>query len=230
MALACVSVFLFLGSVSKNVGLGSSPYDRGDGVDVVDKPGPVYLGWVFIWPIVANYIYFRSVASAAVTSANNPEFEQHLLDKGGVSKGAVWGGVLIALLSSMLVSNYVTSKFMEEYADQIKDVLPGSGSQMRGDGSILQDIPSNSSELASTSHILSGLATTLKILLVTRDSQQNQQTILKFIDKLTAGEVSDGWDRGIRIEQHVDKYVLLSAGPDQIFKTDDDILQPVKIP
>ena len=51
-----------------------------------------------------------------------------------------------------------------------------------------------------------------------------------FIDQLIAGEVLDGWGSAIRVEQLVDQYVLLSAGPDQTFKTDDDVLQTIKIP
>jgi hypothetical protein len=194
------------------------------------NPGPVYLIWVFIWPVTANYLYFRIAASTAILAREAPDFKDKFLDKGGVSKAAVWGGVLVAMFASVMISNYVTSKFLAEYGDQIIDVLPGSGSQTRGDGSLLEDISSSSSELAKTSRKLSGLATSIKILLVTDKSKTNQEAISTFVNQLIAGEVLDGWGSAIRVEQHVDQYILLSAGPDQAFKTDDDILQTIQIP
>ena len=203
----------------------------GAGLMLWASPGPVYLVWVLIWPVLANYLYFRAAATAANQAMEHPQAEQHYLNKGGVSKRAVWGGVAIALVSTMLVSNYVATRFLQQYGEQIKDVLPGSGTQMRGDGSMLKDVAEKAT-LARTSLILSGLATTLKILLLTDNAQptQSQPVISMFIDRLNAGEINDGWGGAIRIEQHVDRYVLISAGPDRIFKTGDDVLQPIIIP
>ena len=206
----------------------------GTGLMLWVSPGSVYLVWVFIWPLLANYLYFRVAATAVNQVMEDPQAEQHYLDKGGVSKRAVWGGILIALVSTMLVSNYVTTRFLAEYGEQIKDVLPGSGTQIRGNGSMLKDV-AEKPRLARTSLILSGLATSLKILLLTDNAQHTQstqtQTVISiFIDRLNAGEINDGWGSEIRIEQQVDRYVLISAGPDRIFKTDDDVLQPIIIP
>ena len=134
------------------------------------------------------------------------------------------------MFASVMISNYVTSKFLAEYGEQLSEVLPGSGSQTRGDGSILEDISTSTPELAKTSRKLSGLATSIKILLVTDDSQENRQAVSTVIDQMIAGEVLDGWGSAIRVEQQVDQYVLLSAGPDQTFKTDDDVLQTIKTP
>jgi hypothetical protein len=202
----------------------------GIGMMFLISPGPVYLIWALIWPVSANYLYFRIAASTAILAREAPDFEEKFLDKGGVSKVAVWGGVLVAMFASIMISNYVTSKFLAEYGDQLIDVLPGSGSQTRGDGSLLEDVSSSSSELAKTSRKLSGLATSIKILLVTDKSKTNQEAISAFINQLIAGEVLDGWGSAIRVEQHTDQYILLSAGPDQKFKTDDDVLQTIKIP
>jgi len=200
----------------------------GVGLMFLVKPGPIFLLWALVWPVIANFLYFRTAASAAILARENPDSAEQILNKGGVSKAAVWGGVLVALISSVMISNYITSKFMAEYGDQIIDVLPGSGSQTRGDGSILENVSSGSAELVKTSRKLSGLAASIKILLVTDDSRKNQQAISKFVDQLIAGEVHDGWGNAIRVEQQVDQYVLLSSGPDQTFKTDDDILQAIK--
>ncbi|WP_423907098.1 DUF2628 domain-containing protein [Candidatus Spongiihabitans sp.] len=206
----------------------------GTGLMLWVSPGFVYLVWVFIWPLLANYLYFRVAATAVNQVMEYPQAEQHYLDKGGVSKRAVWGGILIALVSTMLVSNYVTTRFLAEYGEQIQDVLPGSGTQIRGNGSMLKDV-AEKSRLARTSLILSVLATSFKILLLTDNAQHTQSTqtqpvISIFIDRLNTGEINDGWGNEIRIEQQVDRYVLISAGPDRIFKTDDDVLQPIIIP
>lgn len=193
------------------------------------NPGLIYLLWALIWSLVANYLYFRTAAGAANIVLANPEFEQNILNKGGASRGGVWGGILVVVVSVMFLSNYAMTKFMEKYGDQIKDVLPGSGSQTRGDGSILGQIV-NTSKLGKSSLILSGLATSLKILLVTESDDNNKQTIAKFIEKINNGNIADAWGSGIRVEQKVDRYVLVSMGPDHTYQTDDDILQPIFIP
>jgi hypothetical protein len=122
------------------------------------NPGPVYLIWVFIWPVTANYLYFRIAASTAILAREAPDFKDKFLDK--------------------------------------------------GDGSLLEDISSSSSELAKTSRKLSGLATSIKILLVTDKSKTNQEAISTFVNQLIAGEVLDGWGSAIRVEQHVDQYII----------------------
>lgn len=188
------------------------------------SPGFIYLVWGFIWPMLANYLYFRAAATATNPAMQGAQDGQHAVAKGGVSKRAVWVGILIILVSTIVISNYVTNRFLAEYGEQIKDVLPGSGTQFRGDGLTLKKV-SDTSKLAQTSLILSGLATTFKIFLITDNVRQT-----RLVDRLNEGGISDGWDNAIRIEQHVDRYVLISAGPDQIFKTDDDVLQPILIP
>ncbi len=192
----------------------------------------VSLMWMFIWPLTANFLYFQAATTAVNRAMKNPKTEQHFLDKGGVSKGAVCGGIIIVLISTMLISNYVTSRFLAQYGEQISDVLPGSGSQTRGTGLPLEYVV-DESKLARTSLILSTLATMLKIFLI-KNNENNEQSpspmqsvISTFIDHLNNGQISDGWGGKIRVEQHLNRHVLISAGPDQVFKTDDDVLQPV---
>ena len=192
----------------------------------------VSLCWLLAWPVLANYLYFLMANTAAERAMENPQIAQHYVDKGGVSKAAVWGGIIVVLISTILVSNYVTTRFMDKYGEQIQDVLPGSGSQIRGTGLSFEVVDSES-KLARTSLILSALATSLKILLL-RDNEQAQPTqtqlvIETFINHLNADYISDGWGGKIRVEQQVDRYALISAGPDQVFKTADDVIQPIMI-
>ncbi len=203
------------------------------------KSDMVYLVWLVMWAVLANFLYFRKAVAAVnrtLERTRNRSDENtevaHYLERGGVSKGAVFGGILIALVSVIMVSNYMTSRFMDEYGEQLNDVLPGSGTQFRGDGLSLEGVVAES-KLARTSLILSVLATSLKILLITTDPQipSTAHPLLSlFIEQIEGGEVSDGWGNAVRIEQQVNQYVLISAGADQFFKTDDDVLQPIAIP
>ena len=195
------------------------------------QSGSIYLVWKCIWAVLANFLYFKMAVTRINWTLDNPKYGQYLA-KGGVSKRAVLSGVLIALLSSVLISNYMVAQFLDEYGEQIEDVLPASGSQIRGNGLSLERVVTEP-KLARTSLILSVLATSIKILLIKSNERHvppTQSVMDAFVEQLNAREINDGWGSMIRIEQHVDRYVLLSAGPDQVFKTDDDVQQPVTIP
>ncbi len=192
------------------------------------QPGLVSLVWLLAWPLAANYIYFRHATAQVVLARDNPDEESLYLGRGGVSRKAVMVGILVLLLLSSLVSNYFTSQFMEKYGEQMREVLPGSGSQYRGDGTALGNIDQNSN-LDKTSLKLSGLATSLKILLVTDEEDQNKAIIKKYFERLDKGDVVDAWNQTIRASQQTSQYLLISAGPDQKFETDDDLIQPINL-
>jgi len=195
-------------------------------ITTVSSPG-VSLVWLLIWPLSANFIYFKHVVAKV---ENLPaEALRSGLRQGGVSLRSVWIGIVATLGLFVLVSNYIAIHILEKYGDQVGNVLPGSGSQVRGDGSILADIGPANSKLAKTSFSLSFLATSLKLLAVKDHPEKNRQVIRRFIERIEKNNIRDSWDTVIRMEISSEGYVISSAGPDRSFGTDDDILQKVDV-
>ena len=191
------------------------------------QPGPVSLVWLFAWPLAANYIYFRRAILNAKAAMQQPELEAAHLNKGGVSKRAVWAGLMLAVVISITTSNYITARIMEEFGEHIQETLPGSGTQIRGDGTALVKIPGTKTSLSRTSLTLSYLGTSLKIMLVSSKTRENPDTVGRFIEKLNTDNVKDGWGQAIRIVAEPTRYLLVSAGPDGAFDSEDDVIQPV---
>jgi hypothetical protein len=190
-------------------------------------PGPVSLVWLFAWPLSANYIYFRRAILNAKAAMQQPELEAACLNKGGVSKRAVWAGLMLAVVISITTSNYITARIMEEFGEHIQETLPGSGTQIRGDGTAVVEISGTKTSLSRTSLTLSYLGTSLKIMLVSSKTRENPDTVGRFIEKINTDKVKDGWGQEIRIVAEPMRYLLVSAGPDGAFDSEDDVIQPV---
>ena len=188
----------------------------------------ISLIWLLLWPCIANYLYYKKALTGAYRAIKKPDTEENYLRQGGVSKAAVWVGIGVTITLSMMAGNYVSRQFLEKYGEDLADVLPGSGSQVNRDGTIL-DVATSKSETAKTSLTLSTLATSLKILIVTEESTLDSSEVQGFLDSVNEGKFEDGWGQKIRVIEEVDRYVLYSAGPDTSYQTDDDILQPVNI-
>ena len=191
------------------------------------QPGVLYLLWALAWPMAANYLYFRVASSRVQWAILEPGYAAQLDGLGGVSRPAAGLGVIIFIFAVILTSNHLADRFIEQYGDQIQEVLPDSGAQIRGDGSALENIVDRQSKLALTSLKLSYLGTSLKILLLAEDNPENRDKIVQFERQFTNQRIADSWGQPLRLEQEVERYVLKSAGPDRTFNTDDDILQLV---
>ena len=194
---------------------------------LIQPPDLLLLIWVFIWPIIINYLYYRTAVQQSKLALRHPAKERQYLNKGGVSKAALGIGIVAVLVSSVFTSNFLTTRFLEKYGHHLEDVLPGAGTQRRGDGSVAKIDSDQNNRLSKTSLRLSIHATSLKIILVSEDSDARSQQLRKFIEKFNGGQVPDAWGKPILIEDQVDKYMLISAGPDKAYETDDDLLQPV---
>ncbi len=193
-------------------------------------PGSVFsLVWLIFWPCVANWLYYRKAVSGIHRVLENPGMKDDYMSRGGVSKGMVWVGVVIMIVLSMWLANHMARQFVEEYGEEIAGVLPGSGTQVTRDGAVVNVTPQSGSGLVESSLTLSYLATTLKLLIVTKGNADNNAAVTGFIEKLNQGEYTDGWGNEILVTQEVDRYVLFSAGPDQTYGTGDDILQAVDL-
>ncbi len=194
------------------------------------SPGSIFsLFWLFFWPCVANWLYYRKAVFGVHRAMEHPEMKSDYMSGGGVSKGMVWVGVVIMIVLSVWMGNHVARQFVEEYGEEIAGVLPGSGTQVTRDGAVVNVTPQSGAGLVESSLTLSYLATTLKLLIVTKGNTDNNAAVTGFIEKLNQGEYTDGWGNEILVTQEVDRYVLFSAGPDQTYGTGDDILQAVDL-
>ena len=220
--------FFFLWALYRKLWLWAAAYMVvGAGIMMLPRPGLPSLIWLLVWPLAANYIYYRQAIACTRKAIADPENKTSYMNRGGVSKVAVWGGIVVAMFYSIMTSNYLAQKFMDQYGEHIQEVLPGSGSQTRGDGSPVGNLEGAERKLSATSLSLSILGTSLKVLLVNNESVDSQEALKGFFDKIDKGEVTDAWGVPVIINAEVERYVLKSAGPDKAFDTNDDILQPV---
>jgi hypothetical protein len=220
--------FFFLWALYRKLWLWAAGYMVvGAGIMMLPRPALPSLVWLIIWPLTANYIYYRQSITCSHKAMADPKHETAYMNRGGVSKLAVWGGIIIAMFYSVMTSNYLVQKFMDQYGEHIQEVLPGSGSQTRGDGSAVGNLEGADGKFSASSLTLSYLATSLKVLMVNQDSVDSQEALKGFLGKIENREISDGWGVPVVIDVEVERYILKSAGPDKAFDTDDDILQPI---
>ncbi len=194
------------------------------------SPGSIFsLFWLFFWPCVANWLYYRKAVFGVWSVIEHPEMKNDYLAGGGVSKGMVWVGVVVMIVLSIWMGNHMAREFVEQYGEDIAEVLPGSGTQVTRDGAVVKVTPQSGAGLAESSLTLSYLAATLKLLMVTKGNVDNNAAVTGFIEELNQGGYTDGWGNEILVTQEVNRYVLFSAGPDQTYGTGDDILQTVDL-
>ncbi|MGI9319206.1 MAG: DUF2628 domain-containing protein [bacterium] len=196
---------------------------------IFTTPSPWWLGFSLIWPLSANYLYYRHVASHVrkVRSSNiEDDREEYLSSKGGVSKWALWIGIAVTFALSIITSNMIATRLLSTYTEQFGD---GSGApiQMRGDGSVLTLNSDEGSELARTSKTLNVMATGLKVVIGSGNEDLITRTLDNLVLKSDNEEVWDAWDNPIVIERAAGRVVILSPGPDGTVQTDDDIIQTV---
>jgi len=194
------------------------------------SPGSIFsLFWLFFWPCVANWLYYRKAVFGVYRVMEHPEMKNDYMAGGGVSKGMVWVGVVVMIVLSLWMGNHLARQFVEQYGADIAEVLPGSGTQFTRDGAVVRVTPQSGASLAESSLTLSYLAATLKLLMVAKGNVDNDAAVTGFIEKLNQGEFTDGWGNEILVTQEVNRYVLFSAGPDQTYGSGDDILQAVDL-
>ena len=190
------------------------------------KPGFVYLAWALFWPLAANYLYFRH--------ARNRVF-QHAPDDGepapggGVSRGAVWMGMVVMFLFSAGLNDLITERMLEQYSERVGDALPEPGSRQRGDGSAIDDLTTLAPKVAKTVAMLGVLTTGFKLAASAKGLEDSQQALSAFEQVIAQKRIQDAWGKQIALRQDATgQVVLLSAGPDGRFDNGDDVLQYIR--
>jgi len=203
------------------------------------EPGLVYLLWALVWPLTANYLYYRHVCRCVSESSGDPppsggaEGGEVDLDSegggaagGGVSRAAVGVGVLLVFLSSMAFNHLVTERVLQRYSGVTGDFQPGPGTRQRGDGSSIEQDAALSPQASKTLTTLNIIATALKAAASARaldDPELALSVVRRIVEQR---QFKDAWGTAVAVRRDATgQVVLASAGPDRQFGNDDDILQ-----
>lgn len=192
----------------------------------------VWMAYSLLWPLCANYLYFRHIIHhfrVARARFSGEEREMYLAGKGGVSRNALWIGLVASFALSAYSSNMMVSHLMTRYEEQFGGPVGGAPhlEQMRGDGSVMEAVGDEDSELAQVSKMLNTMATRLKLVVAAGNEDLVRQTIDGLISNSENEEIVDPWGNPIEVDRESNRVVFLSPGPDGRPKTDDDVLQMV---
>ena len=190
------------------------------------KPGFVYLAWALFWPLAANYLYFRHARNRVFQHAPG---DGEPAPGGGVSRGAVWMGMVVMFLFSAGLNDLITERMLEQYSERVGDALPEPGSRQRGDGSAIDDLTTLAPKVAKTVAMLGVLTTGFKLAASAKGLEDSQQALSAFEQVIAQKRIQDAWGKQIALRQDATgQVVLLSAGPDGRFDNGDDVLQYIR--
>lgn len=193
------------------------------------KPGIVYLAWALFWPLTANYLYFRHARNRVFKNAPSADSDSGPAPGGGVSRGAVWLGMVVMFLFSAALNNLITERMLERYSERVGDALPEPGSRQRGDGSAIDDLTALEPRVAETVAVLGVLAVTLKLAASVKGRDDSRLALSVFEQVIEQKRFQDAWGKRIELRQDASgQVVLVSAGPDGRFDSGDDVLQYIR--
>lgn len=205
---------------------------------VIVEPGLVYLLWALVWPLTANYLYYRHVRRRVFGASGEPPPSG--ADRGGdvdvdpdggaagggVSRAAVGVGLMLVFLSSMAFNHLITERVLERHSGATGDFRPGPGTRQRGDGSSIEEGAALSPQAAKTLTTLNIIATALKAAASARaldDPALALSVVRRIVEQR---QFKDAWGTAVAVRRDATgQVVLASAGPDRQFGNDDDILQ-----
>ena len=207
------------------------------------QPGIVYLIWALVWPLTANYLYCRRVRDCVFGNLSgdpgaprrtdfSPDADLDSMIHGGVSRVAVALAVLLMFVLSLALNSPLSERVLQ-YSERAGggSLLPGPppGSQQRGDGSSIEGGAALTPRVATTVTLLNGLAAALKLAASDITPGDRQQALFVFRQVVARAKVKDAWGTAIAIQEDAAGQVaLVSAGPDERFDSDDDILQYIR--
>ena len=193
------------------------------------KPGFVYLAWALFWPLTANYLYFRHARNRVFQNAPGVDGDGEPAPGGGVSRAAVWLGMVVMFLFSAGLNDLITEKMLAQYSERVGNALPDPGSRQRGDGSAIDDLTTLAPKVAETVAMLGVLTTGFKLAASAKGLEDSQQALSAFGRAIEEKGVKDAWGKRIVLRQDATGQVVLrSAGPDGRFDNGDDVLQYIR--
>ncbi len=205
------------------------------GAMLVMSLAPPFIIWILYsiaWPLVANSLYFRHFCHHVRQARDNSSGDQgvsYLSNKGGVSKSALLVAMAISILFSMYSSNQMMDEFVRQY-ENLYGPIAGENAvieQMRGDGTLLENLGSADSPLFRTSQVLASLATSLKVMITAANARLSPESLEQIVTGIRDQDLKDGWGNAILAERELEHIVLFSLGPDGLPRTDDDVIHRI---
>ena len=183
---------------------------------LLTNSGILWIGFALIWPLCANYLYYRHVGNHIKRldpEQSSEEKADYLTRAGGVSRVALLGGFGLLFVLTLISGQLIATRMLDTYYEE-HGVGAGAADQLRGDGSILQDVGDKNSKLARTSKALNVLANGLRVVIAAGNAEVIDNTLASLISKSENEEIKDAWGNAIVITKDSVRVVLLSPGPD----------------
>ena len=182
-------------------------------------PGFGYLAWALLWPLTANYLYYRHIRRRVLASAAADDGgDGRQVDSGGVSRAAVGFGILLVFLLSVVLNQTISERILEQYIEQAGEFIPGPGSRQRGDGSTIAEDAALTPEVARTVTALKAIAGVLQVA-VSDEAQESEKVVQSVFRRIIRQRrVNDAWGTAFELRRDASGQIaLISAGPDGVF-------------
>jgi len=190
------------------------------------------------WPALANYLYCRFARNTLKRMhmlSPNYATEIDIATAGGVSSSSVFAGLAVATVMSVFVWSVVDSMHESNHSAQQQRILETAEGVFSARTPVSADrpnIPAQGAEQppenkwVSTRRILRSLAQNVNAWLAERPGTEPSQVSLFQLQEdlsLQSQAFLDAWNGEVQYIPDNEGYRLISAGPDRLFGTVDDI-------
>ncbi len=185
--------------------------------------------WALAWPLSANYLYFRHVRARVMEMDDDQIADSGVPVNGGVSQAAVFIGIAIVLVSNLLFGQAMLTRIVGDQIGDLDAIMPGGSSQYRGDGSMLTPDGLANPKVTRTLLTMSTQTMAIKLTAVAFNQGDDEQVLEMINGHLKRTSSKDAWGTPLTIDNQQNNLVLVSAGPDRVYNTEDDLLQDINL-
>ena len=181
-----------------------------------------------VWPLTANYLYYRHAMPRVKSIAARFKGDEALdraADAGGVSGGAVVLGIVLNIALFIGIATLLGPKM----ADMSQNMLENLGGTIEnGDGEPRRLLDKNATpEEIETMSALKALAVITRIWMIQHGATSTElltEARLNEDMQIQDDAWLDGWKHKIRFTPGADRYSFRSAGADGEFDSSDDLV------
>lgn len=198
-----------------------------------------YLGWLanrLFWPVVLNYLYFRHVEGMLMRIHGMAPYvaDGDVAGTGGVSMSAVFVGLAFSGVLTLFVWSFIDS-MQEPGLQQLENrlaTLPDQRDLVGLREREQEGIESNTASKEENSWVQTrsklrtlGQAVNQWMMVKSASGGQEQLNLFRLREDMDLSQdaLLDGWGNSVQYIPDNEGYRLISAGPDKLFGTADDI-------